>query len=65
MINIQGLVLTYFKKLSSILRVREELVEMLIGEGGIEYARDVGLIYECQLEEILGMLIFLGLLKLG
>ena len=51
--------------MSNILRVRGELVDMLIWEGYLEYARAVGLIYECQLEEILGMLIFLGLLKLG
>ena len=43
----------------------EELVEMLIGEGVLEYARDMGLIYGCYLEDILGILIFLGLLKLG
>ena len=42
-----------------------ELVEILIGEGYLEYAWAVGLIYECKLEEILGMLVFLGLFKLG
>ena len=38
---------------------------MLIWEGYLEYARAVGLINECRLEDILGMLVFLGLFKFG
>ena len=41
------------------------MVEILIGEGYLGYARALGLINECNLKEILGMLFFLGLFKLG
>ena len=36
-------------------RVGEELVDILIGEGYLEYARVLGLINECKLKEILGI----------
>ena len=33
--------------MSSISIVGQELVDMLIGEGGLDYAMAVGIIYEC------------------